>query len=111
MRGHKGKLKSDHPCWKGGQIVDRDGYIQTWSPEHPWPRKGYLREHIRVMEISIGRKILPTETVHHINHDRQDNRLENLSLMTRKDHSKLHRELDAHKFKRDQIGRFACGST
>ena len=74
MRGHKGKIKSDHPCWKGGKIVDRDGYIQTWAPEHPWPRKGYLREHIRVMELSIGRRILANEIVHHINHDRKDSR-------------------------------------
>ena len=111
MRGHRGKTGEKHPCWKGGQITDRDGYIQTWAPNHPWPRKGYLREHIRVVELHIGRRITPAEAVHHINHDRKDNRIENLRLLTRKEHSKLHRLLDSHKLKRDSLGRFTCGST
>lgn len=110
MRGHLGKKGKDHPVWKGGRVVDRDGYIQTWAPDHPWPRKGYLREHIRVMELSIGRRIAPTECVHHVDHDRKNNVLENLRLMSRSEHSKSHRALDSKKFKRDKSGRFVCGS-
>lgn len=110
MRGWPGFKKEKHPKWKGGQIVDRDGYIQTWAPDHPWPRRGYLREHIRVMELHMGRRILPTETVHHKNHNRKDNRIENLEVLSRKEHSKLHRKLDAHTFSRDNRGRFTCGS-
>ena len=108
--GHKGKKKSSHPCWKGGNIIDKDGYIRTWSPDHPWPRKGYIQEHIRVMELHIGRRIKTTEVIHHKDHDRKNNSIGNLELMTRKEHSKLHRSLDAHKFKRCKNGRFSCGS-
>lgn len=110
-RGYLGIKKENHPCWKGGKIIDRDGYIQTWSPDHPWPRKGYLREHIRIMELKIGRRILPDECVHHKDHNRQNNEIENLELMKRSHHSSQHRQKDCHNFKRDNLGKFTCGYT
>jgi len=105
-RGHSGKKRESHPCWKGGSIVDRDGYVRTWAPDHPWPRSGYINEHVRVMELKIGRRILSTECVHHKDHNRKNNSLENLILMLRSEHSKLHRKKDAKNFKRDKRGRW-----
>jgi hypothetical protein len=47
-------------------------------------------EHRLVMEAYIGRKLSSDEVVHHINGDKADNRVENLVIMTRSEHTKLH---------------------
>lgn len=105
--GHPGKTGPSHPCWKGGILIDRDGYIRVWRPEHPWPRKGYMMAHVEVVELNLGRKLLYSECIHHKNGNRQDNRLENLQVIMRGRHSSIHRALDCKNRKRDSSGRFA----
>jgi hypothetical protein len=108
--GHKGLKGQNHPAWKGGTMLDRDGYLKRYMPEHPWPRKGgYVREHVRIMELHINRQIMPTEIVHHKDHDITNNALENLELLTKSEHSRYHRALDKHHQVRDLLGRYATG--
>lgn len=65
--------------------VDRQGYVAIRIPEHPNANKtGYVYEHRLVMSEHLGRELLSSETVHHINGKRDDNRLENLELWTKK---------------------------
>ena len=67
------------------------GYILAYVPKHPNAHKdGYAMLHTVLMERAIGRYLEPGEVVHHINHIRDDNRLENLRLMTNHEHCSMH---------------------
>jgi hypothetical protein len=48
--------------------------------------------HRHLMEQLLGRELLPHETVHHINEDTKDNRPENLAVMDRGEHIRLHKK-------------------
>ena len=67
------------------------GYLYIYSPNHPLKNSdGYVAEHRLVMEKKIGRYIKKKEVVHHINHQKMDNRIENLMLMGNREHISLH---------------------
>jgi len=90
------KRGANHPNWKGGRHKNSDGYIYIFLPNHPHHNgKGRVWEHRLVMEAHLGRTLLPTEIVHHINGIRDDNRIENLTLF-----SSLGKHIGYHNAKR-----------
>lgn len=109
---NQGQYGENHPTFRGGQKIDHGGYILTWAPRHPWPRPaGYVGEHVRVMELHLGRRIRPDEAVHHRNHDRQDNRLGNLELMDATEHARMHGRESVALMVRGADGRFLARRT
>jgi transposase len=76
---------SSHGKWAGGRIKHPSGYWQI-NLESSDPmfsmvnRSGYVMEHRLVMARIIGRSLLATESVHHIDGDRLNNDPSNLQL-------------------------------
>ena len=74
-----------------GKFKLKQGYIYVYAPKHPYATKrGYVMEHRLVMEAHLGRYLKPNELVHHKNGIKDDNRIENLELMTKGTHISKH---------------------
>ena len=70
------------------------GYVLVYMPEHPCTdATGYVLEHRAVMESALGRILSSEEYVHHINGNKEDNRLENLELTNIREHARMHMEM------------------
>jgi HNH endonuclease len=86
-------MKQGHPLdknpnWKGGRQTDYYGYVLVKSPNHHFPdRHGYVKEHRLVWEKYHSCVLMPWAVVHHKNHIRDDNRIENLEIcLSKSDH-------------------------
>jgi len=86
------KLGIGHPKWKQIGTVRSDGhgynYIKIQNGQGP---KNWKYEHWAVMENHLGKKInWKKYCIHHINEIKNDNRIENLKLMTKFEHKSFH---------------------
>jgi len=94
---NKGKTKETDPLVASealkkvkGRKVHSAGYIEIYVPDHPYNIRGYVFEHRLVAEDHLGRYLEKMEQVHHINQVKDDNRIENLQILTIAEHSKMH---------------------
>lgn len=77
-----------------------NGYRLIYNPSHPKALnescgyKGYVYEHILVAEEKLKRELHKNEVVHHLDGNRSNNRIENLLVLDRGQHTKLHKWLD-----------------
>lgn len=66
------------------------------------PKVGGVEIHRTIAEKMLGRKLTSNEEVHHVDFNHQNNRPENLMVLTKSEHSKIH----AARKERDSSGRF-----
>jgi endogenous inhibitor of DNA gyrase (YacG/DUF329 family) len=79
-----GRLHNGRPV-----LMNRQGYLTVYEPGHPNANvQGRILEHRLVMSTALGRPLLSSEHIDHINQDRADNRPDNLQVMSPTDHSK-----------------------
>ena len=69
------------------------------------PNKGRL-VHVVKVEKKIKRKLYQNECVHHIDKDKLNNDIDNLKLMTKSEHCRIHALDKIQNVKRDDKGRF-----
>lgn len=73
-----------HHAWKGGRFTHHGYVYQLVANDDPMfgmaNNMGYVLEHRLTMARFLGRPLDEHETVHHINGNKTDNRLENLQL-------------------------------
>lgn len=69
----------------------KHGYIACTVPSHPYCGLDQeVFEHRLVMESHLGRYLVDDEIVHHVNEVKDDNRIENLEVMLRGEHTSHH---------------------
>lgn len=70
-------------------------YTCVYMPQHPRALKGtgyegYVYEHIIVAEHVMNRPLRLTEEIHHLDFDRSNNQLDNILVLEKSQHTKLH---------------------
>jgi len=100
-------LRENSSQWKGGRYNSAAGYVyvmvNTLDPTRQAlartmlvgkKNQMYVLEHRAEAAAKLGRAILDTEAVHHLNGVKDDNRAENLVVQDRKGHTQEHRETE-----------------
>ena len=74
-------LREERQGWKGG-VKEVKGYLYSRTPGHPYASKhgNYVAVHRLIVEEKIGRYLLPTEVVDHIDGDTRNNDPDNLRV-------------------------------
>ena len=91
----KGMLGAANPQWRGGRWIFGGGYVCVRvGADYPVAdADGRIFEHRLVMQRALGRPLRDGEIVLLVNGVKTDNRLDNLAIMSRTEHSQHHHRL------------------
>lgn len=116
-----GLIGNKNASFKGDTLITNLGYIVEYCPGHPYPHDRHnqttrVLQHRLVVErnfekyseeffeIIDGKRVLkPIYDVHHINEITTDNRVENLKVLLRSEHTALHNK--QKEIIRDNLGK------
>ena len=106
IKGHHwvgvNRSRENNAHWKGGEYTYHSGHVMVYRPNHPHAmNNGYIKRSRDVVENELG-YILPKEVIiHHKNHVRDDDYMENLHVFkSHKEHAVFHQ---------NEIAKEACG--
>lgn len=79
------------------------GRHAVYVPHHPSANSsGYVPRYRFIMEMHVKRILNSNEEVHHKNEDKLDDRLDNLEILTTREHIMQHRPWEYHRTKVDR---------
>ena len=81
------RIGADNPNFGDGKTISH-GYVVLSSKI--WGENQGRYEHRVIVEESLGRPLENHEIIHHKNGNTQDNRLDNLEVLTRQEHNRTH---------------------
>ena len=88
-KSREGKAPSERshaPTSHDRRQINGGGYVLLWRPNHPGSLvTGYITEHRLLVCEALGRKLLPTEQVHHRSGNKADNTIGPCFLLTKCD--------------------------
>ena len=85
---------------KRKRYIDPDGYVRVFvGYDYEGSFRGYMREHIYNMEKYLHRQLKKYEKVHHKDGNKQNNKIENLEILSDRQHGWYHHPRWLIKFK------------
>lgn len=111
-----GLLGEENPTWKSNEKITNYGYKQIRVFDHPFGTKQhwvfehrliaeqYLLTEENSIEINGKKYLKPEYDVHHIDQNKLNNNPQNLLVLLKSEHRKLHNKINQHQ--RDNLGRF-----
>lgn len=93
--GAKKKLKRQAKI--GNKVITTHGYVEIfvgYTTNYSGTKHGWIREHVKVMQDSLGRPLQKGEVVHHIDGEKKNNDIGNLDLCSVKEHNNAHAKIE-----------------